>query len=300
MGQRHKGVGKKHLREAAAKKHDSRMRKIEVNMKNLWIKIGVIVAVIILVAGLGFRITMLKSVKIKGNVLYTNEEIKEFIMPGIWNKNAFVLYVKDKLFGLKEPSFVQEIELEWTSRRNVIVHVYEKAIIGCVKYMNHYVYFDRDGIVLESTVTPLAKVPYVTGVDFGNFVLHEKISVDDDAVFAIIMNLSQVIAHLKMDIERIHINSGNEVILIAGDIKVYLGKQEMYDEALTALASVLKTAKKEKYKGEIDLSNYKHGMTITLSPEDREKKGKKKRKKNSGKAEQSQPSTESALSLPQE
>ena len=96
LGQRHKGVGKKHLREAAAKKHDSRMRKIEVNMKNLWIKIGVIVAVIILVAGLGFRITMLKSVKIKGNVLYTNEEIKEFIMPGIWNKNAFVLYVKDK------------------------------------------------------------------------------------------------------------------------------------------------------------------------------------------------------------
>lgn len=247
-------------------------------MKKLWIRIGAAAAVLLLLAVAAFKVTMLKSVKIKGNVLYTNEEIKQSVMPTVWEQNALVLYVKDRLFGLEEPSFVQEIELEWKSRRNVVIHVYEKAIIGCVKYMNHYVYFDRDGIVLESTVEPLAKVPYVTGVDFGNFVIHEKISVDDDTLFDVIMNVSQVITHLDMEIERIHINSSGEVILIAGDIRVYLGRQEMYDEALTALASVLKTAEEEKYKGEIDLSGYKHGMSITLSPENKETKGKKNKK----------------------
>lgn len=247
-------------------------------MKKLWIRIGAAAAVLLLLTVAAFKVTMLKSVKIKGNVLYTNEEIKQSVMPTVWEQNALVLYVKDRLFGLEEPSFVQEIELEWKSRRNVVIHVYEKAIIGCVKYMNHYVYFDRDGIVLESTVEPLAKVPYVTGVDFGNFVIHEKISVDDDTLFDVIMNVSQVITHLDMEIERIHINSSGEVILIAGDIRVYLGRQEMYDEALTALASVLKTAEEEKYKGEIDLSGYKHGMSITLSPENKETKGKKNKK----------------------
>lgn len=242
-----------------------------------WMKIGMILLLFVLVAGIGFRVTMLKSVKIKGNILYTEEEIKNSVIPGIWEKNAFILYVKDKLGGIDEPPFVQEIDLEWTSRRNVIIHVYEKSIIGCMKYMNQYVYFDRDGIVLQSTEKPLVSVPYVTGVDFGDFVLHEKISVEDDGVFEVIMNLSQIISHLNLDIDRIHI-SGSEVTLVSGKVKILLGDEKNYDEALTALKSVLKTVKKENYEGEIDLTGYKSGSTIPF----RSTKEKKKKKKAAG------------------
>lgn len=244
-----------------------------------WKWIGITGGSLLLVLILLFQFTKVASVKVEGNVLYSEQEIKDCVMPGFWEKNAGILYVKDKLFGIELPSFVQEIELEWTGKRNLVIHTYEKAIIACVKYMNHYVYFDRDGIVLESTLEPLAQVPYVTGVDFGNFVLHQKIAVEDEEVFSIIMNLSRIISHLGMNIERIHIGTDSEVLLMTGDIQIKLGKQEMYDEVLTALSGVLDVAKEEGYKGEIDLSHYKSGTNITLTPEKEEKKVKKKKKK---------------------
>ena len=45
--------------------------------------------------------------------------------------------------------------------------IYEKSIVGYVSYMSSYMYFDKDGIVVESSSSQLDGVPWVTGLDFG-------------------------------------------------------------------------------------------------------------------------------------
>ena len=36
-------------------------------------------------------------------------------------------------------------------KNTVTVQVYEKSVAGCIEYMENYVYFDKDGIVLETS-----------------------------------------------------------------------------------------------------------------------------------------------------
>ena len=47
-------------------------------------------------------------------------------------------------------------------------------------------------------------------------------------------------------------------------IRVYFGKQKLYDEQFAAIADVLKTARKNNLKGTIDMRNYKRGYRIIL------------------------------------
>ena len=41
--------------------------------------------------------------------------------------------------------------------------VYEKSVAGYVEYMGRYMYFDQDGIVVESSETRTEGIPQVTG-----------------------------------------------------------------------------------------------------------------------------------------
>ena len=49
----------------------------------------------------------------------------------------------------------------------------------------------------------------------------------------------------------------NEAVLYSGKVKVLLGKKDNFDEQVSALASILETAKKQGGSGEIDMRNYK-------------------------------------------
>ena len=67
--------------------------------------------------------------------------------------------------------------------------VYEKAMAGCIEYMNAYVYFDQDGYVLEISQTKLDDAPCITGMSFESMELHEKLPIKDEDRFKIILKL---------------------------------------------------------------------------------------------------------------
>ena len=52
-------------------------------------------------------------------------------------------------------------------------------------------YFDRDGIIVESSGEKLEGVPWITGLDFGQIVLYKPLPVEDPDVFQEILNLTQ-------------------------------------------------------------------------------------------------------------
>ena len=55
--------------------------------------------------------------------------------------------------------------------------VFEKSVVGYVSYMSSYMYFDKDGIIVESSVEQLPGVPWITGLDFGHIILHQPLPV---------------------------------------------------------------------------------------------------------------------------
>ena len=49
--------------------------------------------------------------------------------------------------------------------------------------MSSYMYFDREGIVVESSGRKLGGVPWITGMDLGRVVLYQPLPVADSRIF---------------------------------------------------------------------------------------------------------------------
>ena len=63
-------------------------------------------------------------------------------------------------------------------------------MIGYVEYLGTNLYFDKDGIVVESSSEILEGVPKISGLKFSEVTLYEKLPVEDDHVFQVILNLT--------------------------------------------------------------------------------------------------------------
>ena len=103
----------------------------------------------------------------------------------------------------------------------------------------------------------------MTGIKFGKFTLNEAFEVKDDSLFDTIMNLSRLIRHYKVQVDQVKFE-GKNVTLYSGEVEVYLGQKDFYDDDLAALSSVLKKTNKKGLAGTINMENFVSGDRIIL------------------------------------
>lgn len=209
----------------------------------------------------------LKGVTISGCSYYTEDEIKEKILKGAFSGNALWVYAVNTI---REPSvpFVEKIDFEMINHHELLITVYEKSMIACIPYMNEYLYFDKDGIIIENSQKKMDYVPVIEGIQFSSMNLHEKLSVEDDDIFDIILNLSQLLKQYKIKTKSVYFNYKSEVILYSGDLKILLGKEERYDDKIAELSNVLKKAKNRKLKGRLDMRSFEAGQSEIIFTEE--------------------------------
>lgn len=231
-------------------------------MKHIKIIGGVILGLFLIIAGV-FWFLRITDVTVEGGEIYSEQEIISSAMSNKYDYHTLYFLAKSKLGRVSCLPFVQEIDVEWKSPAAIVLHVYDKTISGCVKYMGQYIYFDKDGVVLQSLAEPMDGVPVVTGIKFGKFTLNEAFEVKDSSLFETIMNLSRLIRHYKVQVDQIKFD-GKNVTLYSGKVEVYLGQKDFYDDDMAALASVLKKTNKKGLAGTIDMENFNSGDRIIL------------------------------------
>ncbi len=218
--------------------------------KRLFI-ISIIVAALIAACAavyFGFRTDKITYV---GNSHYSNEEMTNRIF-GNDTPNT-VLYT---LFGNKKKTipFIQKYDVEIQWPRGMYITVYEKAVIGYIRYMGCNMYFDKDGIVVESSTETFEKVPEIIGLKFNSIVLDSKLEVGDDEVFRHILDLTQSFDKYNLDVSKVYFDSSDNVILYIDEVKVYLGKSDDYTDKLFELKQ-MKT-KFAGLKGSLYMQDY--------------------------------------------
>lgn len=212
----------------------------------------------------------LKTVTIEGLTRYTNEEIQEKLINSRLDRNALLLYLKYNYFTDVQIPFIEDIDLILVDNHTVTIKVYEKKVIGCVEFLGDYLYFDKDGIIVESMANPLDDIPLVKGLRFNKIILHEKLEVQKLELFDVILNLTQHIEKLDLDIDTIHFNSKYEVTFDIDEIRVYLGKRDTYDEVLGELKNILEEV--EGMEMALDMRKYdKHNKRIIAKPKAQER-----------------------------
>ena len=204
-------------------------------IKSKWFWI-ISIPLLLIVILLNIRI---KTVVVSGNAWYTGEEIENFIFKDDMSRNTAVCLMNIINKKKVEIPFVQDYSVTITGPFKAEIIVYEKSIVAYVLYMNSRMYFDKDGVVVESSDKVLEEVPLVTGLKFGSVSLYKALPVEDKKVFTEILNLTQILSVYGVHADKIKINSSDETSLTLGEIEVVLGNSENIDGKVAELKDML-------------------------------------------------------------
>lgn len=196
-----------------------------------------------------------KDIKVKGNYTYTEGEIIRYVKAKDYVPNTLVMILQNRVFGQSYLPFVENMTMSMEDPHTLKIKVKEKLRTGVFEYMNKNVYFNEEGIAMESRNYRFEGVPVVTGIKFREFVLGKPIPADGD-YFDTILSITKKISTYKLDISEIHFEGENEITLYSGKYKIYLGSAVSLDGKMSKIAEVLDTVSGKYKKGTIDMHLY--------------------------------------------
>ena len=222
-------------------------------------------------AGYYVRVTYtIQNVYVTGNIHYTQEEIQEIVMDGPLGNNSLYLSLKYKNKGIEDIPFVDVMDVSILSPDTIRITVYEKALAGYVEYMDSFMYFDKDGYVVESSQIRTEGVPQITGLQFSSCTLGQKLPVEREDIFAGIMDLTKLLSKYELSPDRIYFRDYTEITLYFGDVRVALGAGNDLEEKLMVLPTFLENL--EGKKGVLRMENYNIDAKTTVFEMDEQEK----------------------------
>lgn len=221
-------------------------------------KFLIVLCILIILAAIFFFMFRLKNIEVSESEYYTKEELTRYVKTSVWDTNTLFFYFKLK-FGEKiDIPFVQKIETQYVDNNTVKLNVHYKKIVGCVNYMNEYIYFDKDGQVLEISEEAIENIPLFTGIHFKRMNLYEPLAVEDNKVFSKIVDISQLLTRYELTMDKVSFDLNQNVTLYTKDIKILIGNRTSYDEPIAELTGIL--PKLKGLKGVCDMIGYTPGQ----------------------------------------
>ncbi|SHN55213.1 cell division protein FtsQ [Butyrivibrio hungatei DSM 14810] len=181
----------------------------------------------------------IKNIYVSGNTHYTNEEIIDMVMTDKMCDNSIYLSLKYRNKSIEGVPFIEKMSVEIVSPETVRINVYEKAVAGYISYLGRYMYFDRDGIVVESSLEASSNVPEVLGLSFNYVIIHEKLPVEKQEVFEEILDITQLLSKYNLHANKIFFDSEYNVYLYFDGIEVSIGTKDYIDEKIIQLQYIL-------------------------------------------------------------
>ena len=117
-------------------------------------------------------------------------------------------------------------------------------------------YFDKDGIIVESSSEQLDGIPWVTGMEFGHIVLHQPLPVEKHAIFEQILNLTQILSINEIRVDKINYNNFMEAELYIDQIVVELGNDDSLNGKITELKDILDSGEIDGLAGTLYLDSF--------------------------------------------
>lgn len=207
------------------------------------------------------------SITFSGSNQYTDEELSEYLFDKEIQLNPFVFWWRDNFGEHVEIPFIEEYDVEMKGLTSFEVTFYDKSVVGYIEYMGSYKYFDKDGIVVESSAKLLPDIPYITGIDVDYIVLHSKLPVADDKIFDVLLDVTQLISKYNIEVERINISKDMDIKLYMDTVRVELGKNEHLSEKMIDLRDIAPELK--GVSGVLDMKVYNpQGTGYTLKKDE--------------------------------
>lgn len=244
-------------------KHEQKERKIRFGRTQRIAVLSVICGLLLTAAVIGYIYIMnnytITTVYVDGNTHYTDTEIIDMVMNGKYDHNSLFLSIKYRDKSITDVPFIETMDVDIEANDTVRITVYEKAVAGCVAYLGRYIYFDKDGIVVETSEEETPGIPQVTGLSFNYVTLHETLPVENQDVFKDILNITQLLEKYSMTVDKIYFSADYQVTLIFGEVKVAMGNSNI-DEKIMKLQYMLPDL--EGKRGTLNMREYTEDTTM--------------------------------------
>ena len=241
-------------------------KKIKIN-KHFWKWAAGVLAAVCLAGGIFFfTFFKVKKVEVLGNSHYTQTEIQEMVLKGIFADNSVLapmLYSRGNVEGV---AFVEGYSVARINRNTICISVKETKTVGCIPYLDSYIYFDRNGVFVESSKIRDETVPYFDGITVKRVVKGEKLPIKGTTILNTAVALATIFQKNQMLPDYIRFDENNQISLMYGDIEVMLGKDEYLEDKMARVVAIL--PKISGKKGILHVESVsEHIKTITFEEE---------------------------------
>ena len=218
----------------------------------------IILAVLAVVGGAIFLVEgfKIRNVRVEGSTHYTPDQIRSMVITDKFSENSLFLKYKLKYKKIEDIPFVEHMDVVIEDRSSIKIIVYEKAVAGYVVYLENKMYFDKDGIVVESSKESLHGIPEISGLEFDHVILHEPLPVEDPRIFKEILSLTQLLNKNELEADKIYFDYMGDITLYFGGIRVALGNGDYLEERVTHLAAILEEAIPMGFNGKLHMETF--------------------------------------------
>ena len=210
--------------------------------KSLYI-IAIVLLVLMIAGGIAYKYIIdnytVTNIYVSGNTHYTNEEIIDMVLDDRPSHNSLFLSLKYRDKSIENIPFIEKVDVDIVSKDTIRINVYEKAIAGYFAHLGRYMYFDRDGIVVESSYETSDEVPQVMGLKFDYIIMYEKLPTPNEEVFEEVLDITQLLSKYNLKADKIFFDSEYNVYLYFGGVEVSLGTRDFIDEKIIQLQYIL-------------------------------------------------------------
>src|SRR5699024_2795163 len=147
----------------------------------------------------------------------------------------------------------------------VVGSIKSKISVGCIPYLDSFIYFDWNGIFIEEYKIRDERVPFFDGNDVDRVVQDVKLRIED-TVLNTDVAMSTIYAENDNTSDHIQFVEKGSISLLYGDITVRLGRDQFLEDKMTRVIAILPQLSGQK--GILHLENVTDSVkTITFEAE---------------------------------
>lgn len=202
------------------------------------------------------------TIEVLGNIHYTEEEVKEMVLHGAFSSNT-ILAPRLCSRQVRNVPYVDSFNVTRLGKHTLCINVKEKRLVGCIPYLDSFIYFDRNGIFVESSAEREKNVPFFGSLQLTSAVKYEKLPLKGSTVLNTAITLATIFQKNEMIPDTIVFDQTWQINLIYGDITVQLGKDENLEDKMARVIAIL--PKLEGEAGILHMENVTEKMkTVTF------------------------------------
>ena len=208
-----------------------------------------------------YKVFTVEKVEVTGSTIYQDEVIKQWILDDDYSWNSMYVYLKYKLRDATEMPFLENPKVRLKAPHTLVIQVREKEMIGCIYIpsVGQNAYFDKDGVVVETSSERIEGIMEITGVDVEEVTLHKKIPIKKKSVLKSLLTVTQGLKKYEILPNSIHYDEYSNMILGYETVTVNFGDSENITEKIATLAVIYPQL--EGMSGTLHMENWSEDNT---------------------------------------